>query len=77
MQWKLSALEIVRKAISQKLGYFTKQDIRELCPSLSLSSIEGSLRKLLAEGEIKREGVGMDIKYIAVVKLNLGWQFLM
>lgn len=61
---KLPAIELVRKATLQKLGRFTKQDIRELCPSLSLSSIEGSLRKLVAEGEIKREGVGRATKYI-------------
>lgn len=61
---KLPAIELVRKATSQKIGRFTKQDIRELCPSLSLSSIEGSLRKLVAEGEIKREGVGRATKYI-------------
>ena len=60
---KLPAVELVRKATLQKLGRFTKQDIRELCPSLSLSSIEESLRKLTAEGEIKREGVGRAVKY--------------
>ena len=37
--------------------------MKELCPSLSVSSIEGSLRKLVAEGEMKREGVGRAIKY--------------
>ena len=61
---KLSAIEMVRKAVSQKLGRFTKQDIRELCPSLSISSIEGSLRKLVEEGELRREGVGRSTKYI-------------
>ena len=61
---KLPAVELVRKAILHKLGRFTKQDIIELCPSLSLSSIEGALRKLIAEGEIKREGVGRATKYI-------------
>lgn len=61
---KLPAVKLVRKATLQKLGRFTKQDIRELCPSLSVSSIEGSLRKLIAEGEIKREGVGKSTKYI-------------
>ena len=61
---KLSAVEMVRKAVSQKLGRFTKQDIRELCPSLSISSIEGSLRKLVEEGELRREGVGRSTKYI-------------
>ncbi len=61
---KLPAVKLVRKATLQKLGRFTKQDIRELCPSLSVSSIEGALRKLIAEGEIKREGVGKSTKYI-------------
>ena len=61
---KLSAVEMVRKAISQKIGRFSKQDIRELCPSLSISSIEGSLRKLVEEGELRREGVGRSTKYI-------------
>ena len=32
---KLPAIELVRKAISQKMGRFTKQDIIELCPTLS------------------------------------------
>ena len=61
---KLPAVELVRKATLQKLGRFTKQDIRELCPSLSLSSVEGALRKLIAEGELKREGAGRSTKYI-------------
>lgn len=61
---KLSAVEMVRKATLQKLGRFTKQDIRELCPSLSISSIEGSLRKLVEEGELRRDGVGRSTKYI-------------
>lgn len=60
---KLPAVEIVRKATLNKLGRFSKQDIRELCPSLSLSSVEGSLRKLVAEGELKREGTGKSTCY--------------
>lgn len=60
---KLPALETVRRATLNKIGRFSKQDIRELCPSLSISSIEGALRKLVAEGEIKREGNGKNIKY--------------
>ena len=61
---KLSAVEMVRKATSQKIGRFSKQDILELCPSLSISSIEGSLRKLVEEGTLRREGVGRSTKYI-------------
>ncbi len=61
---KLPAIDMVRKATKNKIGRFTKQDIRELCPSLSLSSVEGSLRKLVASGELKREGVGKSTCYI-------------
>ena len=63
VETKLSALETVRLATQNKIGRFSKQDIRELCPSLSISSIEGALRKLVAEGEIKREGNGKNIRY--------------
>lgn len=63
VETKRSALETVRLATLQKLGRFTKQDIRELCPSLSLSSVEGALRKLVADGELKREGSGKNTCY--------------
>lgn len=60
---KLPAIEMVRKATLQKIGKFTKQDIRELCPTLSVSSVEGSLRKLIDLGELKREGKGKGTYY--------------
>ena len=63
VETKLPALETVRRATMNKVGRFTKQDIRELCPSLSISSIEGALRKLVASGELKREGAGKNICY--------------
>lgn len=63
---KLPAIEIERKASLQKIGRFTKQEIRELCPSLSSSSVEGALRKMAAEGEIKREGSGRNTCYYRI-----------
>ena len=63
VETKLSALEIVRRASMNKIGRFNKQDIREQCPSLSISSIEGALRKLIKLGELKREGSGKSICY--------------
>ena len=60
VETKLPALETV------KIGRFTKQNIRELCPSLSVSSIEGSLRKLVASGELKREGSGKNTCYFRI-----------
>lgn len=64
---KLPAIDIVRKAVDNKIGWFTKQDIRELCPSLSVSSIEGALRKLIELGEIRREGNGKNNKYVRLI----------
>ena len=58
IETKKSALEIVKEATYIKIGKFTKQDIKELCPSLSISSIEGALRKLVVQGEINRVGNG-------------------
>ena len=63
VETKLPALETVRRATMDKIGRFTKQDIREMCPSLSVSSIEGALRKLVSFGELKREGAGKNICY--------------
>ena len=63
VETKLPALETVRLAAMNKVGRFTKQDIRELCPSLSVSAIEGALRKLVAAEEIKREGNGKNTCY--------------
>ena len=54
---------LVRLAAQNKIGSFTKQDIRELCPALSLSSVEGALRKLVESGELRREGHGKNTHY--------------
>lgn len=63
---KLPALEMVRRASYNKIGRFNKQDIRELCPTLSDSSIEGALRKLVASGELRKEGKGKNTCYFGV-----------
>lgn len=60
---KRPALEIVRMATQNKIGRFSKQDIRELCPALSLSSIESALRNLTESGELIREGKGRSTTY--------------
>lgn len=60
---KLSALEMVRRASQNKIGQFNKQDIRELCPTLSDSSIEGAFRKLVTSGELQKKGNGKNTCY--------------
>ena len=66
IETKRSALDMVRLATQNKIGRFTKQDIRELCPSISISSIENALRKLIASGELRREGKGKNICYYRI-----------
>ena len=60
---RLPAIEMVRKAVMSKIGRFNKQDILELCPTLSISSVEGALRKMVASGELTREGKGKNTFY--------------
>ena len=55
VETKLPALEMVRQASMYKIGRFNKRDIRELCTSLSNSSIEKVFRDLISLGEIKLE----------------------
>ena len=64
---KLPAIEMVRKATLNRIGRFTKQDIREQCPSLSISSVEGALRKMVASGELRREGSGKNTCYVRLM----------
>ena len=66
VETRRSALETVKLATENKIGRFTKQDIRELCPALSISSIEGALRKLVESGELKREGNGKSTCYYRI-----------
>ncbi len=63
VETKLTTTETVRRASKNKIGRFNKQDIRELCPAISDSSIEGALRKLVATGELKKEGKGKSPCY--------------
>lgn len=64
LEEKLPALEMVRKATGYKIGKFTKQDIMELCPSISISSVENSLRKMVENGELIRGGSDRATYYI-------------
>jgi len=63
---KSSAIEIVKAAIQNKTGKFKKADIVELCPSLSVSAIEKSLKELTVKGEITKHGNGKNTFYVRV-----------
>lgn len=55
---KLPALETVRRAAYGKVGKITKSDLMELCPTLSKSSVEASIKKLVAQGYLVMHGKG-------------------
>ena len=58
-----SAMDIVTKAVATRIGKFTKADIAALCPSISASSVESSLKKLVRNGVIEMHGHGRATFY--------------
>lgn len=60
---RLPIVEMVRRAAYGKIGKFTKNDIMELCPSISKTSIENALKKLVEDGVIIRHGKGKSTFY--------------
>lgn len=59
-----SAYDIVKVVVDDTLGKFTKQQIWELCPSISRASVENALKKLTEEKLIVRLGAGPSTAYI-------------
>lgn len=51
---KTSAIDLVRNAVNNTIGKFTKSDIMELVPSVGKTSVENSLKTLIGEGVIGR-----------------------
>lgn len=64
-----SALDMVKKAVANKIGKFTKMDIVAMCPSLSNSSVESSLKKLAKEDFIEKKGASRATYYVRVEKI--------
>lgn len=63
---KKTAKEMVREVFSIKLGKITKSDIMEMCPSLSRSAVEKSLRELVSEKYILKQGSGPATFYTLI-----------
>lgn len=60
---KLSKPERIRNIFATKIGRLNKQEILTLCPDISISTIENTLKKLTQEGFIKRIGKGRSTTY--------------
>lgn len=60
---KAFAIDLVRNAVNNTIGKFTKSDIMELVPSVGKTSVENSLKILIEEGVIGRDGKGKATFY--------------
>ena len=60
---KSSAIDLVRNAVNNTIGKFTKSYIMELVPSVGKTSVENSLKILIEEGVIGRDGKGKATFY--------------
>lgn len=60
---KLPTIELVRRAVGDKIGKFTKSEIMEMVPSIGKASVENTLKKLTEDGAIQRHGKGKSTFY--------------
>lgn len=60
----MSKAERIKAIFGKKLGKVTKNDIASLCPDISISTIERTLRAMLDAGEIKKVGKGRGTGYM-------------
>ena len=63
VEGKASAVDLVRNAVNNTIGKFTKNDILERVPSVGKTSVENALSILFREGVIGREGSGKATFY--------------
>ena len=64
---KLPAIELVRRAVNDKIGKFTKSEIMEMVPSIGKASVENALKKLMEDGTIQRHGKGKATFYTRTI----------
>lgn len=60
---KLPAIEMVRRAVYNKIGKFTKSEVMELCPTLSKASVENSIKQLVEQRLLLKHGSGRSTFY--------------
>lgn len=63
VEGKYSSTDLVKIAVGNMIGKFTKNDVMERVPSIGKTSVENALRVLLEEGVIGREGKGKATFY--------------
>jgi Fic family protein len=64
VDYKSTPYDIVRKAVGDTLGVFTKMQIHKQCPSIKRASVEAALKQLKEEGYILSQGGGRSTTYV-------------
>lgn len=60
----------IRQVFNKRLGKITKNDIATLCPDISLTTIERTLKEMLNNGEIQKVGNGRGTGYVIKGELS-------
>lgn len=60
----LSKTERIKSVFQKRLGKITKNDIAALCPDISISTIERTLKEMVDAGEIQKVGKGRGTGYM-------------
>lgn len=61
---KMTATELVRRAVFQQYGKITKSDIMESCPTIGQKSVEVAIKKLVDEGVLTKKKNGRGAYYL-------------
>lgn len=65
---QLTKAQRIEEIFNKKIGKITKKNISELCPDISLVTIERTLSKLVKEGHIEKVDSGRDTGYVKIYK---------
>lgn len=60
----LSKAERIQAVFSKRIGKITKNDIATLCPDISITTIERTLKEMLNNGKIQKIGSGRGAGYL-------------
>ena len=60
---KQPSIDLVRRAVGEKIGKFTKSEIMEMVPAVGKTSVENALNRLIEEDAIERHGKGKATFY--------------
>ncbi|WP_330363851.1 Fic family protein [Proteocatella sphenisci] len=63
---KMSKSERVKDLFDKKIGKLSKREIAEICPDISVTTIEKTLSDLVKDGYIKKVGSGRATAYVKI-----------